>query len=198
MNLHVNDACPFCWHNCRSPQDNAGISSGSLVEMVEFEGGVLDCNKTCNKCGMNYIFNLICKHCKPEQPCHKHYAPLWNGTQCAHMSLEMHLVYMRNSPYCRYWQYRPESIGEWYGKQATNYVDVLNTLKRMTNDDIVRYKIESLRQQLDKAYERKLLLWRGLYTICTENFGGADKCSRAVNKFYHIIVNKFDLNQIKK
>ena len=104
---------------------------------------------------------------------------------------------MRNSPYCRYWQYRPESIGEWYGKQATNYADVLNTLKRMTNDDVVKYKIENLRQQLDKAYERKLLLWHGLYMICTEHFGGSDKCSRAVNKFYHTIVKNFDLTHKK-
>lgn len=198
MNLRTNDACPFCWHNCRPPQDNAGIASGSLVEMIEFEGGILNNVNTCNKCKTNVNFAFLCDYCKLGQPCHKHYAPLWNGTQCAHMSLEMHLVYMRNSPYCRYWYYRPESIGEWYGKQAKNYVDVLNTLKRMTNNDIVRYKIESLRQQLDKAYERKMLLWRGLYAICTENFGGTDKCSRAVNKFYHTIVKKFDLNQIKK
>ena len=188
MNLHENDACPFCWHNCKPPKDNAGIASGSLVEMIEFQGGILDKVNTCKKCKLNYNIASLCNLCKPGQPCCEHYACLWNGTNAANMSLEMHNVYMRNSPYCRYWQFRPANIGTWYAKQVKNYQDILVMLTRMTKNEIVLEKINNLKQVVERAYDSKLLLLNGLYSICKEYFSGTDKCSRAVNAYYHAIL----------
>lgn len=196
MNLYPNDACPFCWHNYKPSQGEMGIATCSLVEMIEYAGGILDNNKTCNQCRVNYTSNLVCNYCIPGHPCSKHYAPVWNGH--GQMNLEMHRLYMRNSPYCRYWQHRPENIGSWYGDQVKNYVDVLETLKRMTNDELVIQKIDHLCREVLKSYYtyRKTVLLRGLYSICTEHFAGIDKCARAVNKFYHTVVKKFDLDKM--
>ena len=189
MNLYQNDACPFCWHNYQPPQDNVGIATHSLVEMIEFQGGILDKVSTCNKCKINFNFSFLCDHCKPGQPCVHHYATLWNGRY--NTNLEMHYIYMRNSPYCRNWQIRPDNIGAWYGTQVTNYVDVLVTLSRMTNNKIVLHKIHSLRQVVERAYDNKMLLLDGLYSICREHFSGKDNCSRAVNVYYHTILKKW-------
>ena len=190
MELHENNACPFCWHDSVRQIDSKGIAKDSLVEMIEFEGGILDKAKTCNKCHMNYTISLFCNHCKENQPCSKHYAPVYNGCQWKKMSAEMHLVYMRNSPYCPCWQSRPENIGHWYGVQVTNYVDALNTLARMTNKKNVIELIQSLRDEVNSAYHKKDVLWNGLYSICKEHFSGSDKCSRAVGKYYHTITQK--------
>ena len=190
MNLQENYACPFCWHDSCTNKHSKGIAADSLVEMIEFEGGILDKAKTCNKCHMNYTISRFCNFCKPDQPCHKHYASVYNGGQWLHMSSEMHLIYMRNSPYCPVWQSRPEQIGRWYGAQVQNYVDALQTLTRMTNNEIAHQEIHALRNVLDRAYEKKDLLWNGLYSICRKHFSGSDKCSRAVNSYYHTIIKK--------
>ena len=195
MTLCENDACPFCWHNCKPPQDNAGIASGSLVELIEFQGGILDKVNTCNKCKLNYNFAFLCDHCKPGQPCCQHYASLWNGTITVNMCLEMHRVYMRNSPYCRYWHARPANIGTWYATHVQNYQDILVILTRMTKNEIVLKKINTLRHVIERAYNKKPLLLDGFYSICKEHFSGIDACSIAVNAYYHMILkiiqNKF-------
>lgn len=190
MNLQENYACPFCWHDSCKNKHSKGIAIDSLVEMIEFEGGTLDKAKTCNKCHMNYTLSLICNFCKPDQPCHKHYAAVYNGCQWTKMPRGMHRIYMRNSPYCPLWQSRPEQIGRWYGAQVENYVDACNTLTRMTNNVTLQQEIHALRNVLDRAYEKKDLLWNGLYGICRKYFSGSDKCSRAVNSYYHTIIKK--------
>lgn len=190
MNLQENCACPFCWH--RSGTIAEGIAVGSLVEMIEFEGGTLNRDRTCNKCHMNYTVSFFCIFCKSDQPCHKHYATVYNGCQCTKMSTEMHRIYMRNSPYCSSWEDRPEQIGRWYGTQVTNYVDICNTLARMTNNTIAQQEIRALQSVLDRAYDKQNLLWNGLCFICRKHFSGSDKCSRAINSYYHTIWSKID------
>jgi hypothetical protein len=190
MNLYENNACPFCWHTSCASADSKGVAADSLVEIIQFEGGTLDKAKTCNKCHMNYTISLFCNFCKFGQPCHKHYASVYNGAHRTNMHPDMHLRYMRNSPYCHYWQCRPELIGRWYGSHVTNYVDLLYTLTRMTNNKIVLQKIQSLRDAADGAYERKSVLWNGLHSICRDHFSGPDKCSRAVNAYYHTVIKK--------
>ena len=139
---------------------------------------------------MNYTLSLICDFCKPTIPCHKHYATVYNGCQWTKISREMHLIYMRNSPYCPSWKVRPEQIGLWYGEQVTNYMAICNTLSRMTNNKIAQQQINSLLQTVRASYDRKSVLWRGMYSICREHFSGSDKCSRAVNSYYHTIIKK--------
>jgi len=190
MDLQENYACPFCWHDSIQNKHSKGMDADSLVEMIDFEGGTLDKATTCNKCHMNYMISVFCDFCKPEQPCHKHYATVYNGCQWTKMPSEMHRIYMRNSPYCPYWRARPEQIGLWYGEQVTNYVDALQTLARMTNNKAVQQEIHALRSLLDRAYEKKDQLRRGLYDICRKHFSGSDKCSRAVNSYYHTIIKK--------
>jgi hypothetical protein len=190
MNLQQNYACPFCWHGSCTNKHSKGIAAASLVEMIEFEGGLLDKAKTCNKCHMNYTLSLICNFCKPDQPCSKHYATVYNGCKWTKVSREMHLIYMRNSPYCPLWQSRPEKIGRWYGAQVENYVDVCNTFARMTNNQIAQQQINSLLQNVRASYDRKTVLWNGMYSICREHFSGTDKCSRAINSYYHTVIKK--------
>jgi len=182
--MHEHNACAFCWHS------KGSTAPGSLVEMIEFEGGVLDKAKTCNQCHMNYTLSLLCTNCTKHQPCTNHYASVYNGCKCTMMSTAMHLVYMRNSPYCPRWQSRPENIGHWYGLQITNYVDALNTLSRMTNKNNAIEMIQSLCHEVDGAYHKKNVFWNGLYTTCKEHFSGPDKCSRAVGTYYRIITQR--------
>ena len=184
MDLHKNNACTFCWHSKGlNPLD-------TLVEMIEFEGGVLDKTKTCNQCHINYTLSLLCTNCTKNQPCTNHYASVYNGCKRTTMSTAMHLVYMRNSPYCPCWRSRPENIGYWYGVQVTNYVDALNTLSRMTNKKYVIEMIQSLCREVARAYHKRNVLWNGLYTICKEHFSGRDKCSRAVGTYYRTIIQR--------
>jgi hypothetical protein len=190
MDLQENYACPFCWHNSCNNTHSKGIATDSLVEMIEFEGGTVDKAKTCNKCHMNYTISRFCNFCKLDQPCHKHYASVYNGGQWLHMSSEMHLIYMRNSPYCPVWQSRPEQIGRWYGAQVQNYVDACNTLTRMTNNEIAKQEIQSLIATVRASYDTKSALWNGLYGICRKYFSGSDKCSRAIHTYYDTIIKK--------
>jgi len=81
-------------------------------------------------------------------------------------------------------------MGRWYGTQVQNYVDALQTLTRMTNNEIANQEINSLLQTVRASYDRKTVLWNGLYGICRKYFSGSDKCSRAIHTYYDTIIKK--------
>ena len=179
-------ACHACWHQPNVNEDPGGIATSSMVSLITFKGGHLDKNSICNTCRWNCNVEVLCQHCKPQQPCPKHYATVYNGSLNSNMPLEMHKVYMRNSPYKRNWSERPASIGAWYAKQVTSYSSAINFARRFTTNQEAIFAFNSL----DKGCQRDAsIFWTGFYEICIRYFSGGDCISLAMNSFYHTLIN---------
>lgn len=188
MNYTENSACPSCWHNpVIESNNNEGIGNYSIAPLVTYKGGILDKEGTCNKCKFNFIQVQNCKNCKPNQPCPVHYAGGYNGTLNTHMPEMMHCLYMRNSPYQPSWYSRPASIGAWYGKQQTSYIEVLNNARRFTED----YRIHAEFNQLEKVlrYSSNVYhdFWGGFLDIYKRLFLKDDETSRAMYSYFQTI-----------
>lgn len=183
MELNPGDACPHCWHLPDIQFEEGGISTFSIGKLISSRGGILDENLSCNICHFDLPRALRCNHCKPGQPCGKHYVTVFNGTQHNYMPIELHFVYMRNSPYDRNWANRPKNIGKWYANQCRSYTQAIQILKRFTSVDI-HYNLYSLNTSDGDEF------WKGFYNICCEYFSGQDPVSIAVNSFYNTLLTK--------
>jgi hypothetical protein len=179
-------ACPHCWHQPKVNEEPGGIGTSSLASLITFKGGNLDKNSICNKCKWNYNLEVLCKHCKPQQPCYKHYATIYNGSLNSKLSSEMHKIYMRNSPYKQNWSERPASIGAWYAKQVTSYTSAINFARRFTRNQEAIFALNSLENGCQ--HDASIFL-TGFYNICIQYFSGGDCISLAMNSFYHTLIN---------
>ena len=185
MELNPDDACPHCWHLPDIQFEEGGISTFSIGKLITTRGGILGENLTCNICHFDLPRALRCNHCKPGQPCGKHYATVYNGTQHNYMPIDLHFVYMRNSPYDRDWFNRPKNIGRWYANQCGNCSQAIQILKRFTAQGAdVNFKLSMLRT------DNKVDFQKGLRAICCEYFTGSDCLSTAVNSFYNTLLSK--------
>jgi len=178
-------ACPSCWHQPKVNEADVGIATSSIASLITFKGGTLDKNSICHTCRWNCNVEVLCQHCKPQQPCHKHYATVYNGSLNSNMPLEMHKLYMRNSPYNRDWSNRPASIGAWYAKQVTSYSSAINFARRFTTNQKAKFAFESLAKG---CQYNSSIFWPGLYEICSCYFAGNDPISLAMKSFYNTLL----------
>ena len=184
MALYPGDACPFCWHSPNIQNEEGGISSFNIGKLINFRGGNLDIDCTCTICKINYTKALCCEHCKNGQPCHLHYASIFNGVaKRENTPLDIHLLYMRNSPYDRNWQNRPKNIGVWYANQCNSYSQAVCLLKRFTFSSDIHYKLWLL-----SIIDRRDF-WKGFYEICLEHFSGQEPVAQAIRSFYNTLIN---------
>ena len=187
MHCPENSACPNCWHHPLLNKVKGSIGNYSIGDLVTFKGGILNNQGTCNQCDFNFIQVHSCKNCKPSQPCPYHYASGYDGTANAHMPEMMHNIYMRNSPYQPQWIHRPASIGAWYGKQQTSYMDVLNNARRFTDDYQVQGEINHLENVLRYSLNPYQDFWRVIQNICQRCFSKDDDISRAMYSYFQTI-----------
>tara|TARA_B110000858_G_scaffold194304_1_gene248443 strand:- start:697 stop:1260 length:564 start_codon:yes stop_codon:yes gene_type:complete len=184
MDLHAGDACPHCWHQPNIQFEEGGLGTYNIGSLIKISGGNINKNGTCNTCNINYTQALHCEHCNPDQPCSKHYATVFNGSHWKEMPLEIHLLYMRNSPYDRDWANRPKNIGSWYAFQCDSYLQAVDLLKRFTSGADIHYKLYFLNTSDGTEF------WKGLHTICLDHFSGQDPVSIAVTSFYNTFFDK--------
>jgi len=182
-------ACPQCWH-CPDigEQKDAGLSTYAIHPLINFTGGTLDKNQACNVCHWKYSSEIECKNCQPSQPCHKHYASIYNGTLNSHMPYDIHCLYMRNAPYNGLWSNRPESIGHWYANQASTLSEAIDLLRRFTDNTTVHYQINGLK---NACMVNRNAFWQCLAQICTLYFATNEPTSRAVCQFYNTLRCRF-------
>jgi len=186
-NLREHDACPNCWHHPGLNNANGGIGTYSIMKLITYRGGTLDKNNTCTTCKWNFFCVYVCKNCKPSQPCPFHYATGYNGVFHDNMSLTMHRLYMRNSPYDKKWVNRPACIGAWYAGQVEKYEDVISTMRRFTSEiDVVR-SLNRLENTLKYTYKRYTVFWSLFHSICVQYFNGNDAISQAVKSYYQTL-----------
>ena len=183
----VQPACPNCWHHPEVNEKDGGLSTFSIALLINFKGGLLDRNNKCNKCNWNYNLELRCTDCNPQLPCHKHYATIHNGMLRANMPLEMHRIYMRNSPYNTYWDNRPASIGTWYAKQVTTYKSAITFAKRFTTNREAINALNDLEKSCYHHYDKFNTFWPGFYVICSRYFSSTDPISLAMKSYYHTL-----------
>lgn len=184
MQLFPGDACSFCWHNPKIQYEEGGIGTYNIGKLINYKGGIFDERMTCNICHVNYIQSLYCVHCKDDKPCYKHYSTVYNGTRSNNLNVDMHLLYMANSPYDKKWENRPSSIGIWYANICNSHEQAVQILKRFTSHEIVHFKLSYLYTGRSEEF------WNGLYLICNEYFTGLDPVSRAVSSFYNTFYQK--------
>tara|TARA_B100000795_G_scaffold264088_1_gene244128 strand:- start:461 stop:1018 length:558 start_codon:yes stop_codon:yes gene_type:complete len=184
MALYPGDACPFCWHSPNIQNEEGGLSLFSIGKLINFRGGNLDIDCTCTICKINYTKALCCEHCQIGQPCHLHYASVFNGSQCENTPRDIHFLYMRNSPYNRNWQNRPKNIGVWYANQCNSYSQAIGLLKRFTFSPDVNYKLCFL------STRNRVEFWKGFYEICLEHFSGQELVAQAISSFYNTLIHK--------
>jgi hypothetical protein len=186
MELDPGDACPSCWHLPNIQFEEGGISTFSIGKLITTRGGILDLTLTCHICHFDYKRALRCNHCQPVQPCSKHYATVFNGTVGNQMPVDLHLIYMRNSPYDRDWFNRPKNIGKWYALRSNSCSQAIQFLKRFIAPGTeVNFKLSMLRT------DNKVDFLKGLRAICSEYFTGSDCLSAAVHSFYNtLLINK--------
>ena len=185
--LREHDACPNCWHHPGLNKDNGGMGTFSIQNLITYRGGTLDKNNTCTQCNWNFFCVHNCKCCKPSQPCHRDYATGYNGVFHDKMSLTLHRLYMRNSPYDRNWVNRPMCIGAWYATHVEKYEDVVSTIRRFTSDMNVHMALNHLETQLKYNYNRYPTFWSLFHSICLQYFNGNDAISQAVNSYYQTL-----------
>ena len=185
--LQQHDACPNCWHNPCLNNDNAGLVTYRIDNLITYTGGTLDNNKTCTQCHWNFKLVHNCPHCRQNQPCPAHYASGYNGMFKAHMPLEMHRLYMRNSPYEKTWSKRPSSIGAWYAQQSTSYKEVIHIAKRFATHYAIQMAFNRLETSLKYSYNPYHDFWQGFHGICLEYFSGPDIISTAMKSYYHTL-----------
>lgn len=191
-------ACPNCWHcTCKIP--SGGIGNYSINELIRHTGGNLDVNGTCNVCHFNIREVKKCTRCTSSQPCCQHYASGYNGTLSTQMPVEIHNLYMRNSPYKQSWSQRPKSIGQWYGFQPQNYVEAVAIAKRFTEeyqqgltldtgwdrrDTTPLFALNALENQLKHSFNTYKDFWHQFHQICTYYFASSDPVSTAMLSYY--------------
>lgn len=198
INCRPNSACPNCWHHPLLNKDNGSIGNFSIHVLVTFKGGILNNQGTCDHCNFNFVQVRECTNCKPDQPCPYHYASGYNGTANAHMPEIMHNIYMRNSPYQHDWYHRPASIGIWYGKQQTSYMEVLHCARRFTDDYKVQYEFNHLENILRRSLNKYQDFWRGFENICQLCFSNNDNISRAMCSYFQTIRGPHQYPQVLK
>ena len=125
-----------------------------------------------------------------DQPCPQCYARVYNGTLHRHMPLEMHKLYMRNSPYQKKWSDRPRSLGEWYGGLPKNYPDVIRIFRRFTQKFEVQQHLNALERRLSTRLDMHECFWRGPHgfsSLCQQHFSSNDDISTAVLAFHDMV-----------
>jgi hypothetical protein len=192
--LQQHDACPNCWHHPGLNNDNDGIGTFRIDNLITYTGGTLDNSKTCTQCQWNFELVRTCQDCQPNQPCPTHYASGYNGLFNAHMPLEMHRLYMRNSPYRKTWSSRPCSIGAWYAQQATSYEEAIHIAKRFiyiatgfATYYAVQMAFNELEHRLKHSVNPYCEFWQSFHSICLAYFSGSDVISTAMNSYYQTL-----------
>lgn len=181
MQCSESDACPRCWH--------LPLNSTFIPDYL-FQGGILDQNGHCTHCECDINRFHECKDCRVEQPCPKCYACVYNGTLQKHMPLEMHKLYMRNSPYQRKWSNRPRSLGEWYGGLPKSYCDVIRLFRRFTRKFEVEQGLNMLERRMDGALDRHNQFWHGPHgfsSLCQRHFSTNDDMAAMVIAFHDMV-----------
>jgi hypothetical protein len=181
MQYSESDACPRCWH--------LPLASDYVPDYL-FQGGVLDKHGHCTRCECDPNQPNECKDCRMEQPCPQCYAGVYNGTLHRHMPLEMHKLYMRNSPYQRKWSDRPRSLGEWYGGLPQNYQDVIRIFRRFTQKFEVQQHLNALEHYLSNRVDMHECFWRGprgFSSLCQQHFSSNDDISATVLAFHDMV-----------
>ena len=185
MNLKETDACPSCWH--KHDHSVGGIGTFPIHNIIGHKGGVLNEFKTCSVCNWNWVQVQHCKKCKKNQPCSTHYACGYNGTLNNNMPIEIHNLYMRNSPYQRVWSERPASIGRWYGKQPTSYVEALDFVRRFTMKFEVHRDLVYLENGLKYSTNVYNDFWNGFMSICQRYFSSTDDTSNVMRSYFQTL-----------
>ena len=175
-------ACPHCWH-CRC-QLTGGLGTYSIKPLINHTGGILDINGICSTCNFNIIEIKNCLNCTPTQSCSRHYASGHNGRFSNDMPIEMHKLYMRNSPYNPSWSQRPHSIGQWYASLPMTYVEAIDIARRFTTDYPPVAAFDILQRQLKCSGNRYQDFWQGFTHICRLHFSSSDKVSTAMTTYY--------------
>lgn len=175
-------ACPHCWH--RTCPLTGGIGTYSIQTLINHTGGVLDINGICSTCNFNIIEIKNCSNCTPTRPCSQHYASGHNGSLSNDMPVEMHNLYMRNSPYNQSWSQRPVSIGRWYAYLPTTYVEAIDIARRFTTDYPPVAAFNCLEHQLKCSGNQYQDFWQGFTHICQTHFSSSDKVSIAMASYH--------------
>jgi hypothetical protein len=106
------------------------------------------------------------------------------------MPLEMHKLYLRNSPYQRKWSDRPRSLGEWYGGLPQNYQDVIRIFRRFTQKFEVQQHLNALEHYLSNRVDMHECFWRGprgFSSLCQQHFSSNDDISATVLAFHDMV-----------
>ena len=184
--LKEGDACPHCWHRTKNVSSR-GIAHDSILALIQYKGGLLDKDGVCQLCHWDVHLVASCTSCRENQPCSAHYATGYDGVFNQNMNEVMHELYMRNSPYRKSWEERPESIGVWYAKRANSYMGAIATLRRFT----LNYKVHQAFNYLEKEMVHDTrLFWHELRKICHCYFSSNDPVSKAANAFYLTLWSK--------
>jgi hypothetical protein len=179
------DACPRCWHS---------MLSSTVISDYIFRGGVLDHECCCTLCDFK-VPTQACPDCREQQPCPACYACIYNGTMHDHMPVEMHKLYMRNSPYQRKWSDRPRSMGEWFGSQPHKYTEVLHLVRRFTHKFEVQQHLNHLERRLTNCpvqYKHEAF-WTGQYgftNLCLLYFADRDGLSDMMRAYHRTIQHR--------
>ena len=191
-------ACCSCWHRLL-PIDNYPYGN-NISSIIMFEGGNLDAYKTCTLCNWNKIIETGCSMCKNGMACPSCYSSVYNGCLIKNTCDYIHNLYMCNSPYNTKWKNRPFCIGQFYAKQVSNkqniYIGAINTARSflMIADKKRLYDFNALEFAVSRAWDKALVFWSGVTTICNTFNNKSNKIFIALDSFFQTIKTNIDSN----